>query len=158
MKMNFRTPTLTSLFMLPILLGVSAGAGSAQDFSAAEAEALAVVDAYHAALAAGDSTAALSLLTEDVTILESGGSEDFAQYRSGHLSGDMRFAQAVSRVRGDTSVQIVGDVAWVASTSTTEGQMGERQINSQGAELAILVHQDGAWKISAFHWSSRQRR
>ncbi|MGB1841600.1 MAG: hypothetical protein ACPHWZ_10885, partial [Longimicrobiales bacterium] len=44
-----------------------------------------VVDAYHAALVNGDSTAALSLLSEDVTILESGGVEDKEHYRSGHL-------------------------------------------------------------------------
>ena len=32
------------------------------------------------------------------------------------------------------------------------------EINSQGAELMVLAREDGAWKIKAIHWSSRQRR
>lgn len=118
----------------------------------------AVVDAYHGALAAGDSATALSLLADDVTILESGGVETKEQYRSGHLAGDMRFAQAVPRERSEITVQVRGDVAWAWSTSVTEGRMGEREINSQGAELMVLTRQAGEWRISAIHWSSRQRR
>ena len=91
-------------------------------------------------------------------ILESGGVEDKAHYRSGHLAGDMRFAQAVPRQRGDITVRVVGDVAWAWSTSVTEGRMGEREINSQGAELVVLARREGVWKITAVHWSSRTRR
>jgi ketosteroid isomerase-like protein len=47
------------------------------------AEVEAVVAAYHEALAAGDSVAALALLADDVVILESGGIETKEQYRSG---------------------------------------------------------------------------
>ena len=118
----------------------------------------AVVDAYHAALASGDSTTALSLLAEDVIILESGGIEDKQQYRSGHLAGDMRFAQAVPRERGEIVVRSMDDVAWAWSTSVTEGRMGDREINSQGAELMVLARVDGGWLIKAIHWSSRDRR
>ena len=123
-----------------------------------EADVIAIVDMYHSSLAAGDSTTALGLLAEDVTILESGGVENKEHYRSGHLAGDMRFAQAVSRVRGDVTVTLMGDVAWAWSTSVTEGQMGEREINSRGAELVVLARVDGAWKIKAIHWSSRAQR
>ena len=123
-----------------------------------QAAVIAVVDAYHSSLAAGDSTTALSLLAEDVTILESGGIENKEHYRSGHLSGDMRFAQAVPRERGEVTVRLLGDVAWAWSTSVTEGRMGEREINSQSAELMVLARVDGAWLIKAIHWSSRQRR
>jgi ketosteroid isomerase-like protein len=70
----------------------------------------------------------------------------------------MRFAQAVPRERGDIDVRIVGDVAWASSTSLTQGRMGDREINSQGAELVVLVRDGGSWKISAIHWSSRSRR
>jgi ketosteroid isomerase-like protein len=124
----------------------------------AEGEVVAVIEAFHAALAAGDSTAALSHLADDVTILESGGVEDKDHYRSGHLAGDMRFAQAVRRERGDVTVEVVGDVAWAHSTSVTQGRMGDREIDSQGAELVVLGRERGAWKIKAIHWSSRQRR
>ena len=123
-----------------------------------EATVIAVVDAFHAALSAGDSVAALSYLADDVTILESGGVEDKSHYRSGHLAGDMRFAQAVDRQRGEIEVQIMGGVAWAHSTSVTKGQMGDREINSLGAELTVLAWERGTWKIKAIHWSSRQRR
>ena len=118
----------------------------------------AVVDAFHAALAAGDSTLALSHLASDVTILESGGVEDKEHYRSGHLAGDMRFAGAVSREPGAIEVSLMGDVAWAHSTSVRQGRVGDREINSQSAELVVLAREGGTWKIKAIHWSSRQRR
>ena len=123
-----------------------------------EEEVIAVVDAYHSALASGDSATALGLLAEDVVILESGGVENKQQYRSGHLSGDMRFAQAVARERGDISVRILGDVAWAWSTSVTRGRMEDREIDAQGAELMVLGRTEDGWRIEAIHWSSRQRR
>ncbi len=123
----------------------------------AESEVEAVVTAYHEALAAGDSVGALALLADDVVILESGGMETKEHYRSGHLAGDMRFAQAVPRERGAMSVEIVGDVAWAWSTSVTTGRMGEREIDAQGAELMVLARQAGVWRIKAIHWSSRAR-
>lgn len=117
-----------------------------------------VVDAYHAALVNGDSTAALSLLSEDVTILESGGVEDKEHYRSGHLAGDMRFASAVPRERSEIRVTLLGDVAWAWSTNTAQGRMGDREVNSRGAELMVLTRVDDRWMIRAIHWSSRAAR
>jgi ketosteroid isomerase-like protein len=113
---------------------------------------------FHAALAAGDSATALGLLAEDVVILETGGLETKAQYRSGHLNGDMAYAKAVPSARTVTGVHIRGDAAWVTSTSITQGEYRERPVNSQGAELAVLAREGGAWKIKAIHWSSRARR
>ena len=138
--------------------GLHVFVGHAHAQSAAEAAVVAVVDAFHAALSSGDSTTALSQLADDVTILESGGVETLEQYRSGHLRGDMRFAQAVDRQRGEIMATVLGDVAWTHSTSVTTGRMGDREINSQGAELMVLSRVDGRWLIKAIHWSSRQRR
>lgn len=119
---------------------------------------VAVIEDFHAALAAGDSSRALRHLSEDVVVLESGGLEDKSHYRSGHLAGDMRFAAAVPRQRGEISVTVRGDVAWAHSTSVTQGTMGDREVNSQGAELVVLARDGGTWRIQAIHWSSRQRR
>jgi len=137
---------------------ILAGCTSESGQQNTEDQVVAVIDAFHAALVAGDSTTALSLLADDVTILESGGVENKEHYRSGHLAGDIRFAQAVPRDRGEMKVSLMGDVAWAHSTSVTEGQMGDREINSRGAELVVLARVDGTWKIKAIHWSSRQRR
>ncbi|HSM03809.1 MAG TPA: nuclear transport factor 2 family protein [Longimicrobiales bacterium] len=145
------------LGILACLAVVAPQGAVAQDGSDVDAV-VAVVDAFHAALAAGDSTSAVGLLAEDVVILESGGVEDKAHYRSGHLAGDMRFAQAVPRQRGEITVDLHGDVAWAHSTSVVEGTMGDRDINSQSAELMVLVKDGGRWMIHAIHWSSRPRR
>lgn len=144
---------LATTLALGLLLLSSASPAAAQ----ADAEVTEVIESYHAALAAADSAAALSLLADDVVILESGGVEDKEHYRSGHLAGDIRFAQAVPRERGEISVRVVGDVAWAWSTSVTQGRMGEREIDAQGAELMVLNRRDGAWRIQAIHWSSRSR-
>lgn len=118
----------------------------------------AVVHAYDEALRKGDSTAALNLLTDDAVILETGGVETKAEYRSHHLPGDMRYAQAVSSQSSPVRVTVRGDVAWAWSTSTSTGEINGRQINSVGAELMVLVRTVAGWKISAIHWSSRARR
>ena len=123
-----------------------------------EEHVIAVVDSYHEALATGDSVTALSLLAEDVTILESGGVEDKEHYRSGHLAGDMRFAAAVPRERGEIQVTLDGDVAWAWSTNTAQGRIGEREVNSRGAELMVLSRTGDRWLIRAIHWSSRSAR
>lgn len=123
-----------------------------------DADIASVVTAFHTALAAGDSVTALSHLGDDVIILESGGVESKEHYRSGHLAGDMRFAQAVPTERGDIQVTVRGNVAWAHSTGVRQGRMGEREINSQSAELVVLVREASTWKITAIHWSSRQRR
>jgi ketosteroid isomerase-like protein len=116
------------------------------------------VRAYHTALATGDSLAALRLLAPDAVILESGGVESRAEYRSHHLSADIEFASAVPSVRGEIAVTVAGDIAWASSTSTTEGMMGERRIKSSGAELMVLSRTAEGWRIRAIHWSSRNRR
>jgi ketosteroid isomerase-like protein len=144
-----------TLSVSSLAMSVDAEQARAQSAEAAVTE---VVDAYHAALVSGDSTTALSLLAEDVTILESGGVEDKEHYRSGHLAGDMRFAAAVPRERSDIRVTVLGDVAWAWSTNTAQGQMGEREVNSRGAELMVLARTNDRWMIRAIHWSSRAAR
>lgn len=122
------------------------------------AEVAATVERFHRALAGADSAGALALLTPDVRILESGGVEDRAEYRSHHLSSDIEFARAVPSQRGPVAVRVDGDVAWATSTSTTQGTFRDRAINSAGAELMVLVRTPEGWRIAAIHWSSRTRR
>ena len=161
-----RFPALLSILAAAALaIGTPAAAAAQQHHgahhgrSAADsAEVAATVDRFHRALAAADSAGALALLTQDVQILESGGKEDRAEYRSHHLSSDIAFAAAVPSQRGATAVRVHGDVAWATSTSTTEGTFRGRAINSAGAELMVLVRTPDGWRIAAIHWSSRNRR
>jgi ketosteroid isomerase-like protein len=118
------------------------------------------VETFHASLAKGDSAAALALLASDVVVLESGDVERLADYRSHHLGADISFARAVPSKRALTSLRVEGNVAWVASTSVTQGQFNGRAINSVGAELMVLTRADTAapWRIRAIHWSSRRKQ
>ena len=132
-----------------------------QPAMAVEADSAAVataVEGYHRALAAGDSAAALALLAPGVVILESGGAETLAEYRSHHLPGDIAFARAARTTRSPLRVTVRGDAAWATSTSTVVGNYRGRAVNSAGAELMVLTRDGGAWKIAAIHWSSRARR
>lgn len=123
-----------------------------------EAEAAAVVAAFHQALQAGDTAAVLRLLGDDVLVAESGGLETRGEYLAHHLPGDMAFAAAVTREAAEPHVTVQGDVAWVMSTSKTSGTFRDRTINSVGAELMVLSRGEGGWQIRAIHWSSRQAR
>jgi len=153
MKINTDQTVRTLLKLIIVVLACSTtvlGQQTSKD------DVVAVIDAFHAALVAGDSSAALNYLAEDVTILEGGGIENKEHYRSGHLAGDIRFAQAVPRKRSEMEVNIVGNIAWTYSTSIIQGKMGDREINSRGAELMVLALENGTWKIKAIHWSSRR--
>ena len=121
------------------------------------AAAAAIVVKFHAALAAGDSLGALALLADDAVILESGGVESRADYRSQHLQADIRYEQAVKIERGPIRVRVHGDVAWTSGTSQAQGEMSGRAVNSRSAELMVLVRTSSGWRISAIHWSSQRR-
>jgi peptidyl-prolyl cis-trans isomerase A (cyclophilin A) len=115
-----------------------------------------VVDGFHAALAAGDSVGALSYLAPDAVVLESGDLETRAEYEAHHLGADMAFTQAVPSTRVMTKLVQNGDMAWVASISTSKGAFRGREISSQRAELIVLSRTDAGWQIRAIHWSSRR--
>lgn len=122
------------------------------------ADVASVIARFHGALGRGDSLGALALLSPDVIILESGGSESLAEYRSHHLPADIAFARAVPGTRGPIRITVRGDVAWAASTSDTRGEFRNRPVSSAGAELMVLTRAGADWRISAIHWSSRNRR
>jgi ketosteroid isomerase-like protein len=137
------------LFSAVVALAVCMPAqGSAQEDGIRSA-----VHDFHAGLAEGDSAKALAQLSPEVRIIEGGRIQTLEEYRSHHLPGDMAFAAAVTRESSELSVRIEGDVAWVYSTSTTEGEYRGREINSRGAELAVLVRSGGTWRIVALQWS-----
>ncbi len=119
----------------------------------------AVVHRYDAALSSGDSATALALLAPDAVILESGGIESRAEYRSHHLPADMAYARAVKSVSSPVHVVIEGNAAWASSTSVSQGEYRGKAVNSAGSELMVLTRgADGGWRIRAIHWSSRARR
>ena len=116
-----------------------------------------VVASFHAALERGDSAAVIALLAPRAVILESGSAETVAEYRSHHLPADIEFARALPGVRTPLRISVRGDVAWAAATGSTQGEFKGRAVNSASAELLVLERMNGAWRITAIHWSSRRR-
>ncbi len=141
-----------------LALGLAVPVGTVRAQASDSARVAEVVAEFHAALSAGDSAKALSLLADDVRILESGDLETWADYRAHHLPADIAFAQAVTSTRVVDYVSVRGDVAWVVSTSRTTGSFRDRPIRSAGAELMVLAREQGGWTIEAIHWSSRPMR
>jgi ketosteroid isomerase-like protein len=116
-----------------------------------------VVERYHRALTEGDSVTALAQLAEDAIIVESGSIESREEYRSHHLPADIAFARAVKGTRSSVRVSVRGEVAWTTATSSVRGTFRGKPVNSTGAELMVLTRNKEGWKISAIHWSSRDR-
>jgi ketosteroid isomerase-like protein len=116
------------------------------------------VEAFHAALTAGDSLGALALLAEDARIVENGNVQTRAEYRSGHLAADIRAsASRPAREPSPITVIVHGDVAWTTSSSRSTRQVEDRTVTSSTAELMVLSRDGAGWKIRAIHWSSRSR-
>lgn len=136
---------------------VSSASAPAPDEAARPA--IAVVDAFHAALRSGDAGAVLALLTEDVVVLEEGGAErSREEYAGHHLQADMAFAAATTAEVMRRAARVEGDVAWMLTEGRTTGTFNGRAVDRLTAETMIL-HRDGdAWRIRHIHWSSRAPR
>ena len=156
----------------PIVLATALLAGSAltaqaQDHHAAHAEpavglsaeaasAAAVVDAFHTALGAGDTDAALALLSPDVVILEEGGAERSRdEYAGHHLPADAAFAGATDAEVTRRAGAVAGDVAWIISEGRTTGTYNGRAVDRLTTETMVLVRHADNWMIHHIHWSSR---
>lgn len=113
------------------------------------------VDAFHKALAAGDTKQALALLADDVLIYEDGGAEKSkAEYAAHHLEADMAFLKGVKQSVVAHSARVYGDVAWVMNQAKTTGTYKDKSISSASTETVVLRRIDGDWKIVHIHWSS----
>ncbi|HEU4994186.1 MAG TPA: nuclear transport factor 2 family protein, partial [Gemmatimonadaceae bacterium] len=116
-----------------MLVSAATGRAAAQGQSPSMAPVAETARRFHDLLAAGDSAAVVRLLAPDLVVVESGAVETRAEYLAHHLGADIAFAKAVPAQRQVLSVTMDGDVAWIASSSTASGRMGERQIESRGA-------------------------
>ena len=115
----------------------------------------AAVEAFGAALRAGDEAALRRLAAPDVLIAEGGGVErSFDEYAGHHLPADMAFTQAVTFMLEQRDVVGGGDQATVISRSRVEGAFRGRAVHSRMLETMVLKREDDAWRITHIHWSS----
>lgn len=127
-----------------------------QHSSTTEAAALAVVDAFHAALNRNDAKAAAAFLDDKVVIYEGGVAEQSkAEYATHHLKADGAFSSKMSETIVRRTDGAAGNFAWVASEGRTSGRYKDRDINLITTETMVLRRTNGTWKIIHIHWSSR---
>ena len=114
------------------------------------------VDAFHAALKAGDTAATLALLAPEVMIFEEGGAERSRdEYAAHHLGSDGAFAAASEATVARRSGWADGDVAWITSEGRTTGQFNGRAVDRLTTETMVLKRHGDGWRIHHIHWSSR---
>ena len=123
------------------------------------AQSPAQVDAFHAALKAGDEAGALTLLAQDVMIFEGGGAErSREEYAAHHLGSDAAFSAATEASVTRRSGWASGDVAWIVTEGRTAGQFNGRAVNLVTTETMVLKRGPEGWRIQHIHWSSRTPR
>ena len=131
-------------------------ADHAPDLSPDTAAAASVVDAFHAALASGNTDGALALLSPDVLILESGGAErSREEYAGHHLGSDAAFAAAVPSTVTRRAGHVVGDVAWIVTEGRITGEFNGRAVDRLTTETMVLIRHGETWMVHHIHWSSR---
>jgi ketosteroid isomerase-like protein len=148
-----------ALAALATVLAVASPAIAPDTVPRSAREAVAVVDAFHAALKRGDTIAAAALLADDALIFESGGVErSKAEYAARHLPADAEFAQATSSAVTHRNGCSDGTLAWIASEGRTIGKFRGKAINSVSTETMLLRRSRPGWKIVHIHWSSAAAR
>ena len=124
--------------------------------AAEAAGAATAVDAFHAALKAGDTVAALALMAPEVMIFEEGYAErSREEYASHHLGSDAAFAAASEATVARRSGWADGDIAWLTSEGRTTGQFNGRAVDRLTTETMVLKRHADGWRIHHIHWSSR---
>ena len=143
----------------PLLAGPAPAQASREALPAPARAAAAVVDGFHAALARGDTQAALSFLADDALIFEGGAVErSKSEYAAHHLAADAAFSQAVPGVRHHRSGGAIGDIAWIASEGHTTGTYKDQPVDRITTETMVLKRDGESWKIVHIHWSSAARK
>ncbi|WP_309604366.1 nuclear transport factor 2 family protein [Phenylobacterium sp.] len=122
----------------------------------AAADAAGVVDAFHAALKAGDTGKAASLMAAGVLVFEAGGAETSkAAYAAEHLPADAAFEATALETILRRSGAAASDSAWIATEGRVQARAGEKVTDRLTTETMILARTAGGWRIVHVHWSSR---
>jgi len=119
----------------------------------------ATVSAFHAAVASGDKSKALALISPTIVIYESGYVErSREEYANHHLASDMEFSKAVTRKVLKHTERVDGNIATVLEETETTGDFKGKPVHSFGVETALLEKKGDEWVIVHVHWSSRKAK
>lgn len=114
-----------------------------------------VVDAFHAALKANDTSAALKLLSVSVSIFEQGFVDQTrADYAGAHIAADAAFASTDLQVLERRIIWLGDNAACVISKTHTQGNFQGHPIDLIGTETMVLQRSGNSWTIEHIHWSA----
>ena len=115
-----------------------------------------VVDAFHAALKAGEPDKAAALLASDALVFEAGGAErSKADYAAAHLAADAKFEAAAESTPQQRTGAASGGLAWIATEGRVRSASGDKVVERLTTETMILRRTPAGWRIVHVHWSSR---
>ncbi|MEX5747657.1 DUF4440 domain-containing protein [Massilia sp. X63] len=146
-----KNKTIPALVLSAALVAVSSAS-----LAASPKETLA---AFHDALTSGDKAKAISLLSPDIAIYESGYVERSRdEYASHHLGGDMEFAKNSARKVLKQTERVDGNTAVVWEETETTGTSKGKPVHVFGTGTAVLEKKGDTWSIVHVHWSSRKAK
>jgi ketosteroid isomerase-like protein len=158
-KRNWIAAALLVSAWQPLLIGHASAQATHETLPAPARAPAAVVDGFHAALASGDTQAALDFLADDALIFEGGAVErSKSEYAAHHLAADAAFSQAVPGVRHHRSGEAIGEIAWITSEGHTIGTYKDKPVDRLTTETMVLKRVGDSWKIVHIHWSSAARK
>jgi len=129
------------------------------DVPAAARPAVAVVERFGKALAAGDLKTVETLLDADVLILETGGAErSRAEYLAHHAISDAQFLKGAHSQLNRRRARIAGNLAWVGSESELHASKDGKPLTLLSTETMVLKKTGADWRIVHIHWSSRPKK
>ena len=129
------------------------------DVPEAARPAVAVVERFGKAIAAGDLTTVATLLDADVLILETGGAErSREQYLGHHAISDAKFLKGTHSQLKHRRARITGDLAWVGSESELHASKDGKPLTLLSTETMVLQKTGADWQIVHIHWSSRPKK
>jgi ketosteroid isomerase-like protein len=144
-----------------LLAGCAAPAALPGAGESATAESRAVADtvqAFEAALRAGDFDTVSSLLDPHVLVLEAGGAERSREdYLALHAKADAEFLKDARSEESRPAIDVDGDLAWSTRTSQIHVELDGEPVIVDSAETMVLRRGADGWKIVHIHWSSRAR-
>jgi uncharacterized protein (TIGR02246 family) len=164
-------PVLIGAVALAVSTGVQAQAkpdhghpaakspATTSDIAPAAAPAIAVVERFGKALAAGDLNTVSALLDPDVLILESGGAErSREEYLGHHAKSDAAFLKGSHMQMQRRTARIDGPLAWVGTLSELHATKDGKPLTLLSTETMVLRRSDNGWRIVHIHWSSRPKK
>jgi len=141
---------IAAIMMIALMIPLSAVAGENLEDPADVAE------AFHKAMKSGNKDKVLAFFDPELSVFESGNAEtSLEEYASHHLEADLEFNSSTKRKVTDQNVVVLGDTAWIMTSSTTKGKFRGTRIDISGVETMNLVRRPEGWRIVHIHMSHK---